>query len=63
MFKYVNRTVPYTTPTGVQIGLLYQRPVAYFPDNDATLIQLSLLNRIESPSKWSRIKEFILDSI
>ena len=62
MFNYVNRTVPYTTPTGVQIGLLYQRPVTYFPDDDATLIQLSLLNHTE-PSRWSRIKELVLDVI
>jgi hypothetical protein len=38
-------TVPYTTKTGIQIGILYQRKPVYECDPDAELIQEALLRK------------------
>lgn len=43
MFNYVSKEVPVTTKTGIHIGLLYEKPIEYTPDWDATFIQGCLL--------------------
>ena len=46
------KTPPYDTGK-VKIGILYIPPVKYFPDEDATIIQASLLKDINI--SWSNV--------
>jgi hypothetical protein len=62
MFNFVKKDVPYTTITGIHIGLLYEQPSYYFPDEDAILVQQALL-KIDIPSKLSRFKAYVSEKI
>ena len=42
------RQPPYTTKSGLQIGLLYQPPLRLHHDRDARLLQDALLNTREA---------------
>lgn len=50
MFNYVSKEVPVTTPKGIHIGLLYQKPIEYAPDWDASFIQGCLLGYKYKPT-------------
>jgi hypothetical protein len=52
---YARKTLPYTTPTGVKIGLAYIPPSDYKPDADAKTLQLALINKDPKPSIWQRL--------
>lgn len=47
---------PYTTKTGVQIGLLYQRPAPAMTRDDE-LLQTALLG---SANKWATLRQVLL---
>ena len=45
------KNVPYTTSTGIKIGLMYEHKQPYFIDRDMLLIQTALLeSRIPKPN-------------
>jgi hypothetical protein len=53
----VKEVIPYTTKTGVQIGLLYLPPNKYEADFDATLIQKALIYKPKTA--WQKFKHII----
>jgi hypothetical protein len=56
MSDSIRKVVPYTTPTGIQIGLLYNPKPEYEQDLNAYALQLALLNFNTEPSL---IKKFL----
>ena len=57
MFKFVSKEVPYTTPKGIHIGLLYEKPLDYVSDWDATFIQTCMLGYEYKPTFAEKLKK------
>ena len=55
MSDFYRKNVPYTTSTGVKIGLYYSPTPDYAPDFDAQLIQFALINKSPKPSLVKKI--------
>ena len=55
MSDYKKQNVPYTTSTGVRIGLYYSPPPEYVPDLDAQAIQFALIDKMPKPTIIERI--------
>jgi hypothetical protein len=55
MSDYRRKTLPYTTSTGVKIGLFYIPPSEYEQDADARALQLALINKNSKPTIWQRL--------
>lgn len=55
MSDYKRKTLPYTTSTGVKIGLFYIPPSDYKQDADAKTLQLALINKDPKPTLWQRL--------
>lgn len=55
MSDYEKKTLPYTTSTGVRIGLYYSPPPEYVADLDAQAIQFALINKLPKPTLLERI--------
>jgi hypothetical protein len=51
---YARKTLPYTTSTGVKIGLFYIPPPEYKQDWDAYAMQLALLKLVPKQSFWRK---------
>jgi hypothetical protein len=62
MDKFVKKEVPYTTKAGVKIGLLYNKPSEYRPDEDALAFQASLLHSSHKPTLMQRINKLFWGS-
>jgi hypothetical protein len=55
MSDHKKETVPYTTSTGVRIGLYYSPPPDYAPDMDAQALQFALINKMPKQTLMERI--------
>jgi hypothetical protein len=59
MSDSIKSVVPYTTRTGVQIGIMYRQKPEYEQDIDAYALQLALLKVYREPSLIQRFLRFI----
>ena len=56
--KHAKVNVPYTTPSGLKIGLLYLPPIEYKPDYDAVCIQ-SVLLKADQPRMLGFLRDLL----
>ena len=58
------KNVPYTTSTGIKIGLMYEHKQPYFIDHDMLLIQTALLeSRIDKQNFFTRLVSFLCNRV
>lgn len=58
------KNVPYTTSTGIKIGLMYEHKQPYFIDRDMLLIQTALLeSRLNKPNVFTRFLSFLCNRV
>jgi len=58
------KNVPYTTSTGLKIGLMYEHKQPYFIDRDMLLIQTALLeSRLNKPNVFTRFLSFLCNRV